>query len=161
MANVDKNQAVIDFLITCPQIQSNPLFFNFGNPKDNNAQLMAVANEKQLHKPFLDGSVEKQYTFTVMDFKSISYFAVVKDPQYLNENVEDMMDVQAIIDWVTEQNDIRNFPDFGEDCFIDSMEALTDNPNLNSIDTSVTPALARYSFSVRITYIDKSKTIWR
>lgn len=40
------------------------------------------------------------------------------------------------------------------------MRVLTDNPNLDGIDTSTKPSLARYSMSIRIDYLDKSNKIW-
>lgn len=157
---MDKNQAVIDFLTDCPQIKDNPLFFNFSEAKDNTKQLVTVANEKNLDKPYIDGSVLKRYTFTIVDFRSIAYQAIVKQPGFANENVEEMFDVQGIIDWITEQDDNRIYPDFGEGYTIESMRALTDNPNLNGVDTNVRPAIAKYSVSVQIDYLDKTKMIW-
>lgn len=158
---VDKNQAVIDFLITCPQIRDNPLYFNFINAKDDNKQIITIANDKSINRPYIDGSVLKRFTFTIVDFKSIAYKAIVKQAGYPDENVTDMLDVQGIIDWVTEQADNYNYPDFGTDCFIDDMRVTTDNPNLNGIDNSVQPALAKYSMSIQIDYIDNSKKTWR
>lgn len=160
MANVDKNQAVIDYLITCPQIKDNPLYFNFLNAKDGNKQLISSGNDKSMSKPFIDGSVMKRYTFTIIDYRSVAYQAIVKEAGYVNENVEEALDVQGIMDWIEEQNDARNFPNFGEECEVDEIRTLTDNPNLNGIDTSVTPALAKYSMSIQIDYLDKSKVIW-
>lgn len=157
---VDKNQAVIDFLITCPQIQNSPLYFNFTNAKDNNKQIITLGNEKTLNRPYIDGSVLKRFTFTIIDYRSIAYQAVVKQPGYTNENVEEIMDVQAIIDWVTEQAQDRNFPDFGEHCTIEEMYTASENPNLNGIDSTVTPALAKYSMSIIIEYVDTSKVVW-
>lgn len=159
MANIDKNQAVIDFLITCPQIQSNPLYFNFLNAKDGNKQLISSGNDRSVNKPYIDGSVQKQFTFTLIDYRSIAYQAVVKQQGYVNENVEEVLDVQAVMDWINEQNEIRNYPNFGTDCVIDEMRTLTDNPNLNGVDTSITPALAKYSMSIQIDYLDMSKSI--
>ena len=160
MANVDKNQAVIDFLINCPQIQANPLYFNFLNAKDGNKQFITSANDKSMNTTYIDGSVLRRFTFTIIDYRSIAYQAVVKEAGYVNENVEEMLDVQGIIDWVQEQADARNYPDFGELCEIDDMRPLTDNPNLNGVDTSVTPALAKYSMSIQIDYLDKSKVLY-
>lgn len=157
---VDKNQAVIDFLLTCPYIQGNPVFFNFITAKDNNKQIVTVTNERTLHRPYVDGSVLKQYTFTIIDYKSISYNALVNLTGYSDENVEEMFDVQRIIDWVTEQSDNRNFPNFGDGFIIDDMRALSDNPNLNGVDTSVQPALAKYSVSIQIDYLDITKKLW-
>lgn len=161
MANVDKNQAVIDFLQTMDYIKDNPLYFNFINAEDNKKQLVTLADDVILNAPFIDGSVEKRFTFTLIDYKSVNYNPLVVGVQdYSDENVDDMIDVQSIIDWVEDQAELRNFPNFGEDCIIDSMEALSNQPNLNGVDTSVTPALARYSISIRITYLDISKRIF-
>lgn len=64
---MDKNQAVIDFLLKCPQIKENPLFFNFAEAKDNNKQIVTIANDKSVNKGFVDGSVLRRYTFTIID----------------------------------------------------------------------------------------------
>lgn len=157
---MDKNKAVIDFLLSCPQIANNPLFFNFSQAEDNNKQLVTVANDKAIERPYIDGSVLKRYTFTVIDYRSVIYQAVVNKTGYANENVEEMLDVQSIINWIEEQNDNMNFPDFGNGCIVEEIKALTDSPNLNGVDSSVTPPLAKYSVSVQIQYLDKTKVTW-
>ena len=167
MANVNKEQALIEFLRGCSEIASNPLFFNFINAKPDNQQLITNGNDRSVHKPYIDGSVLKRYTLTVIVFKSATYQAVVTPPTqlpgetdaYINENVEEYIDIQAIIDWVDEQNDTHNYPSFGSDCQIEEMKVLTDNPVLNGVDTQLKPALAKYSFSIQIDYIDTGKTI--
>lgn len=158
MANVDKNQAVIDFLLTCPAIRDSYLFFNFTQADDNNKQILTLANEKALHKQYIDGTVNKQYTFTLIDFKAVTPKPIVEGR--VDENVDDMVQVQEIIDWVTEQADLGNYPDFGTTCVIEDMRALTDNPNLNGIDSNIAPALAKYSVSIQIDYLDTSKKLW-
>lgn len=158
---VDKNQAVIDYMLQCPQINENALYFNFGEAKDNNKQIITQGNDKAMNKPYIDGSVLKRYTFTLFDFRSIAALAVPKGFAYTSENVEEILDVQSIIDWITEQEKLRNYPNFGEDCVIEEIKAITDNPNLNGIDTSVSPALARYSISIQIQYLDATNQIWK
>ena len=79
---------------------------------------------------------------------------------YSNENVDELYDIQGVLDWINEQADNRNFPDFGENCFIDSMQTMSDNPNFDGIDGSVAPPMARYSVKVTIEYIDKTKQIY-
>ena len=37
---MDKNQAVIDYLLQCPQISNNALYFNFGEASDNSKQII-------------------------------------------------------------------------------------------------------------------------
>lgn len=157
---VDKNRAIVEYLMTCPYIQNNPLFFNFINAKDNDKQIVTVLNDKVMDRTFIDGSVMKRFTFTIIDYKSIAYSAIPKVEGYPSENIEDMLDVQEIINWITEQEDVHNYPDFGEDCVIDNIRALSDNPNLNSVNTQVSPTLAKYSVSIQINYIDTSKVLW-
>lgn len=158
---MDKYQAVINFLIQCPTIAENPLFFNFLNAKDNNKQIITQANETSLNRIYVDGSVMKRFTFTIIDFRSVIYQPIPKVEGYTNENVEELIDVQSIIDWVNEQADLQNYPDFGENCEIDSMQTTSENPSLNGVDTQVTPALAKYSIAIQIDYIDTSKAIWK
>lgn len=156
----DKNQAIIDYLIQCPAIQNNPLFFNFIQAKNDNKQIVTVANDKLMDKTYIDGSVQKRYTFSIIDYKSIAYDAVVKQEGYTNENVDDILQVQQIIDWIDEQEALRNYPDFGSECVIDNIKALSSNPNLNGVDTNVSPSLAKYSISIQINYVDYSNANW-
>lgn len=155
-----KEQAIINYLLDCPVIKSSPLYFNFINAKDDNKQIVTTSNDKITNSLFVDGSVEKQYTFTLIDFKSVAYNAVPKEVGLTSENVEEFLDVQGIIDWITEQEDLKNYPDFGMDCRVDQIRATSDSPNLNGIDTTTTPSLAKYSVSVEVLYIDFSKSIW-
>lgn len=157
---VDKNQAIIDFLMECPQVQQNPLYFNFSKAENNNKQIVTTGNDKAINKPFIDGSVLKQFTFTIIDYKSIAYRAIPKQAGLQDENVQDIAQVQDIIDWVTMQADLKFYPNFGEDCIIEDMRVLSDNPNLNGTDTTVSPALAKYSMSIQIDYIDYTKASW-
>jgi hypothetical protein len=158
----DKNSATLDFIATYPDIQNNPLFFNFLNAKDNDIQFLPSSNEKVLNKPFIDGSVKKRYTFSLVITKSISSMAIAKDPTegLLSENLADIANIQAVMDWVNEQGDNHIYPDFGDKCIIDDMHTTAENPNLDGINTEVTPALALYSMEIRIDYIDYSKVIW-
>lgn len=157
---MDKNQAIIDYLITCPEIQDNPLYFNFIHGKEDDKQIITTSNDKATDKPYVDGSVSKLFTFTIIDFKSVAYRAIVKDGMHQDENVEDLLQVQNIIDWISEQNENKIFPDFGEECVIDEISTTASNPNLNGIDSNVSPALAKYSISIQVKYIDYSKAIW-
>lgn len=157
---VDKNTATLEFIASYPDIQSNPLFVNFINAKNDNIQFLTDSNDTVLNKPFIDGSALKQYTFTLVITKSITEMAVAKDI-LSNENLDDLADIQAVMDWINAQNDDRNYPNFGEDCVIEEMRTTSENPSLDGINTEVTPALALYSMEIRIDYIDYSKVIWK
>ena len=154
---MDKNQAVINFLIQCPQIRDNPLFFNFAEVEDNSRQIVTMANDRVVNKPYIDGSVLKRFTFTLVDYRTVTYQSIVKLEGYPNENVSELMDIQSVMDWINEQADLHNYPDFGSDCVIESMRTATDEPTLNGVDKSVSPSIAQYSMSIIIEYIDNSK----
>ena len=158
---MDKNKAIIKYLMQCPTIKNNPVFFNFGEVEDNSKQIVTTSTDKNIERPYIDGSVLKRYTFTIIDYRSVIYQALVTIEGYDNENVEDMMDVQSIIDWIDEQNDNYNFPDFGNDCVIEEITALTDIPNLNGVDKDSSPNLAKYSIAIRVQYLDNTKKIWK
>lgn len=157
---MDRNEAVIEYLMDCPQIRDNPLFFNFLNAKDDNKQFLTTANDKAVDRSFIDGSVLREFTFTIVDYRSIAYQAVVKDTGYPNENVEEFLDVQGMIDWIEDQEQLKNYPDFGTGYEVQEIKALTDSPRLNGVDTSISPALAKYSISIQIDYLDTTKRIW-
>lgn len=157
---MDKNQAVIDYLLTCEGIKNSPLYFNFINAKDGTKQFLTLSNDKNIQKPYIDGSVEKRYQLTIQDFRSISINPLVKVPEFSNENVSDFDDVQALLDWIKVQNKNKTFPDFGQNCIIDEISTTTDNPRLDQIDATVNPPLARYSFTITINYLDISDRIW-
>ena len=156
---MDKNQVLIEYLLTCPTVAMNPLFFNFGKQVDNSNRIVTKGSEIALNKPYIDGSVLKKYTFTIYICKSVSYNPVVKSEGFIDENVADLDEVQEVIEWIKEQNDARNFPNFEECCIIDMVEPLTNEPVLNKMDDSVNPPLAQYSIGIRITYLDTSKAV--
>lgn len=158
---VNKHQAVVDYIITCPTILNSPLYFNFINAKNDTNQFFTNSTDSYTNRNYVDGSVEKIYTFTILTFKSAADTAVVKMSGYENENLSDMSDVQNLIEWIKEQNEARNFPDFGEDCIIDSIETTTEEPKFEGIDEQISPPLAVYSTSIQIKYIDISTRLWR
>lgn len=152
---MDKNSAVIKFLLQCPDIAASPIYFNFINAKDGDKQLVTVSEDVNVQRPYVDGSVQKRFQMTVIDYRSISDIPIVKLPTYPNENVDDFKDVQTLLDWIKEQNKAGNYPDFGNSCVIDEMYTTTDNPILDQIDTTVTPPLARYRFTITINYLQE------
>lgn len=158
---IDKNKAVIEYLLQCDRISDSPLYFNFINAQDEDKQIITLTNDIDMYRPYVDGSVMRQYLFTLLSFKSVSDNALVTVAGLSNENIDEMADVQTLIDWIKEQEDIHNYPDFGSDCVVEQIETLSDNPKLEGINTDVVPMLAMYSVTIRIQYLDNSKVIWR
>lgn len=156
----DKNKAMISFLLRCPIIQENPLFFNFADEEDGNNHFITEKDSKI--KRYIDGSELKQYTFTIASYYSVSHNAILtNEGEIYDANIENMAKIQEILDWINEQADNEEYPDFGENCEIDEMETLTIDPDIDGIDTSVNPPVARYSVGVKLKYLDKSKQVWK
>ena len=160
MGSVNKNQVMIDFLMDCPTIKEHPLFFNFSQVKEDNAQFVTQAVDSMLSRPYVDGSVLKQYRFSLIAYKSVSYNPLVKLPGYANENIDEFEELQKVMDWINNQNDEQIYPDFGPDCQIDSMQAATEIPNLDGVDVSGPQSIAKYSVQINIVYMDYSKKLW-
>ena len=156
---MDKTKAVLNFITTYDGIETSPIFVNFINAKNDDIQLLTSENETVLNRKFIDGSVMKQYTFTIVVTKSITSLAIAKDG-LLSENIDDLADMQKFMDWINEQGYNRNFPDFGENCTIEEMHTTAENPSITGINTEANPALALYNIEIRIDYIDYSKVIW-
>lgn len=157
---MDKNEQIIEYLLQCPAIQNSPLYFNFIEAKDGATQLITMTEETSTIRTFVDGSMRQVYTLELITFKSISENAIVKTSGYPNENVDDLSEVQALMDWINEQDDLKNYPNFGENIHIDHIETTTDSPRLMGINTELIPPLAMYSVSIRIEYINEAKCIW-
>lgn len=157
--SVDKTKAILDFITTYSGIEQSPIFVNFISAKDNDVQVVTDDNEKYLNRPFVDGSVMKQYTFSIIVTRTITSMAIAKD-EIIGENIDDLADIQAFMDWVNEQGENHIYPDFGEQCVIEEMHTTAENPSIDGINTEVSPALALYSMEIRIDYIDYSKVIW-
>lgn len=156
---IDKNKAILNFISTYEGIETSPIFINFINANDNDVQFLTSSNETSLNRRFVDGSVMKRYTFSLIITKSITDMAIAKDI-LTNENIDDIADIQKFMDWVNEQGELQTFPDFGANCIIEEMQTTAENPSLDGINNEVSPALAMYSMEIRIDYIDYSKVIW-
>lgn len=155
----DKNKATIAFIANYEGITTSPIFVNLINATDNDVQILTSSNEKYLNKSFVDGSVKKQYTFSIVVTKTITNLALLKDG-IVGENIDDLAEMQAFMDWINEQGENQNYPDFGEDCVIEEMHTTAENPSIDGINSEISPPLALYSMDIRIDYIDYSKVIW-
>lgn len=165
---MDKNEAMVKFLMNCPTIQENPLFFNFADVESGNNHF--ITEKDTLRQRYIDGSMLKQYTFSIASYSSVSHNAIVNGETIIDENMENMAKVQEILDWINEESELAkqyrepglnpHYPDFGEDCIIDDMITLTSDPDIDGIDTSVNPPIARYSVGVKLVYLDKSKVLF-
>ena len=159
--SIDKNQAMVEYLFRCDTIKENPLFFNFAQEEDATNHFVTIADDVDLQKPYIDGSVLKQYTFNVISYRSVVHNPLIDEPGFIDENMENLAKIQSVMDWIEEQSDSGEFPDFGTDCVVENMRCLTNDPNLFGVDTNVNPPLAKYSVVIRLQYLDNTKKLWK
>lgn len=157
---MDKNKAVIEYLLNYPAVSGNSLFFNFAEESDNSTQIVTHGDDTILDETYIDGSVMKVFTFTMLIYKAVTYNPIVKVDNLVDENVADVSDIQELIDWLVTQNKNKVFPNFGTSCIIDSVEPTTNRPTLRGVNNEVQPPLAQYQVVIRITYLDTSNKIW-
>lgn len=157
---MDKNKAVIEYLLNYPAVSGNSLFFNFAEESDNSTQIVTHGDDTILDESYIDGSVMKVFTFTMLIYKAVTYNPIVKVDNLADENVADVSDIQELIDWLVTQNKNKVFPNFGTSCIIDSVEPTTNRPTLRGVNNEVQPPLAQYQVVIRITYLDTSNKIW-
>lgn len=157
---MDKNQAVIEYLLNYPAVSGNSLFFNFAEESDNSTQIVTHGDDTILDETYIDGSVMKVFTFTMLIYKAVTYNPIVKVDNLVDANVADVSDIQELIDWLVTQNKNKVFPNFGTSCIIDSVEPTTNRPTLRGVNNEVQPPLAQYQVVIRITYLDTSNKIW-
>ena len=158
---MSKDEIMIEYLLTCPYIRDNSLFFNYAEGEDNTNHFETNATDVSVQKPFVDGSVLKQYTFTLASYKSLGYRAVDVEDVSTDENIDDLEEVQQILEWINEQADNGNFPNFGTGYVVEEMECSTDRPKLDGMfNDAVGTPIARYSIVIRLQYIDNTKLLW-
>ena len=156
---MNKDEAFINFIKTCELFNNEKLFFNFGIVEQGARQFITQSDDALIDKECIDGSKRKRYTMYLDTFKSTSYIPIVDDKLTVDENFEEFNEVQEILDWINDQDSIRNYPDFGTDIVIDKMQTTTNKPELVTVNRTLEPAVAIYRISVRIDYVDLSNTI--
>ena len=158
---MDKNKATIDFLLTCEAIHNSPLYFNLTHQEAGSKLFVTQTDDKNIEEPYINGAVKKRYSLTVISFCSMSAMPIAKVEGKPDKNMEDYAEVEALMKWIRAEKKADTYPDFGEDCLIEDMYTTAENPKIDYIDATVTPPVAKYSFTLRVEYIDNSEVLWK
>ncbi len=93
---------------------------------------------------YIDGSKEKEYILTAI------FFLPIETQPNTDKNLEWASVVENVANWVQAQNDLGNFPNFGEKCIIERVETVQASDGISGADETG----AKYQFSIRIIYRD-------
>lgn len=157
MAN--RYEAMLAWLAGCPAMEG-VFSFQAGRAESDSIQVLTEAGDSQNNRSFIDGSIEKRFDFVVAFYKAVNHTGYVLDRGSANLNLEGILDVQELIDWLDAQNAARNYPDFGEKKQIDSVRSVNNEPMLAWIDGEhYSPPVAKYTVTVRVEYTDYTNAI--
>lgn len=146
MKEKTKHDAVHEFFgEKIKEITENTLGFNF-SPEYPGSMSLVTNYASKIRKKYIRVGAEKEYGLSVILTKP---YSTDED----NLNLEAMNFAQKISDWVDEQNKLKNYPKFPENCQIKKMETLQSMPNLAGINAKEN--LARYMVQCRIIYFEK------
>lgn len=136
---VDKNTAMLDYLSSAPGFES--LAFEFGEAADDQATFNTMTNDDVISEDIL-GNQRMYYDFAIVIYKKITTEA------YVTDNIDNANEVNQFREWVRAQNKQYHFPDFGEDCEVEEIQPLQNNPTVSRGKDH----LAKYLFQCRVIY---------
>lgn len=145
---MDFTTPFIQWLLQSPYFKKNKLFLNAVEAKDNNLQIVTQQISKNQDIEYIDGSVLHRVIFTVFDYKSIQFTQLVKTMLDKNENITDLLEVGNINEFVAQMEKEKNYPDFGDKYEVQKIYCEYLTPSSPSIDSSFSPALAKYSIPI-------------
>ena len=135
----NRHRATWDWLQKCPHIQD--LFFNAAQAGDGNTQLFP---SEDVLETYLDGSSLRRYKCALTRFMEISF-----DPNDLS-NIQDAVDMDRLGEWIEEQNERRNFPEFPDGCAINE---ITVDANESGYLAMLDAGIAKYMLQFNIEYV--------
>lgn len=139
-----KHEAVYKYFSQVEDIASSTLGFNFSPESEGSISIVTNYSDR-VRKSYVR-SYEKEYGLVILVVKPYS-----SDSDDLN--LEAMNFAQGVMDWISDQNKKRQYPDFGDKCQVKKIENLQNMPNLSGVNPE--QGLARYMVQLRIVYFEK------
>ena len=142
---MSKHDAVKAYFVSkVKELAGSMLNFNFSPESPNSISLLTNYSDK-VRKKYITGDALKEYGFSIIIVKEYS-------SESDDLNLEAMNFAQTFMEWLEDQNEKKEYPDFGENCTIEKMENLQNMPNLSGVNYEA--GLARYMIQVRIIYTE-------
>lgn len=139
---------LIKWLLQSDYIKCNKVFLNGIKAKDNNLQIITQQIAENQIKRFVDGSKSYPITFSINNYKSVSYDQLVKTMIEGNENLSGIVDVTKIIEFVKEMDKQGNYPKFADNITVEKVYCQYNTPSTPTIDGGISPALAKFTIPI-------------
>ena len=144
---MDYTTPFINWLLQSEYVRTNKLFLNAVQAQDNNLQIITQQIPENQVKRYVDGSKTYPITFSIANYKSVSYNQIVKNMIDGNENISSILDVAKIIEFVKQMNDEVNFPKFGEKIRVEKVYCQYNTPPSPTFNGGSSP-LAKFIIPV-------------
>lgn len=142
----NKYRAVMDLINTCPLV-GHSTFFNVTDETNNDGNTSLLTTpDGTLVKKYIGGEKLKRFSCEIRQVKPLTF------SENSNQNIEQIQLVQEFLNWINEQGEKGNFPDFGEGCAVQSMSTPEGADVPSVIGISEDGAL--YAFPFEITYLE-------
>lgn len=120
--------------------------FNFANDSPDSVSFITNYSGKTVKKYVR--AADKEYGFTIL---VTWHYSTETD----DLNLQAMNFAQQFMDWIDEQNQKKNFPNFGPKCQVKKIENLQNIPNLADVDWE--NKRAQYMIQCRVLYFEKER----
>lgn len=105
---INKYQAVMDFIKGCPLV-GRDVYFNFIDETNNDGNTtLSTVPYGEIVKRYIDGDLLMKMQFEIRQVKPLATYSNT------TANTEQMQLVQEFLDWINEQGEKGNFPDWGD-----------------------------------------------
>ena len=144
---VNKYQAVMDFIKQCPLVGED-LYFNFIDESDNDGNTsLATVPYGQVVKRYVDGDLLMKMQFEIRQVKPLSTYSNT------TANTEQIHLVQKFLDWINEQGNKGNYPNWGT---VEIMRMSTPDEVKTPTLLGVTKDGSLYAFPFEIFYLERN-----
>lgn len=128
------------------ELSDRLMSYNFADDSPTGLSFLTNYSEKIVKKYIR--AADKEYGFTIM----ITWpFSTETD----DLNLQAMNFAQGFMDWISDQNRRKAFPDFGENCQVKKIENLQNMPNLAAVDWE--NMVSQYMVQCRVLYFEKER----
>ena len=120
------------------------IYFNVSSSTPDELSVSSVQNERVLEE-YIDGTRTVEFPFAITLAKEY-------DTGTSDINLDAIQEFENISAWIEEQNEIENYPDFGDNITIEKIEVLETVPSV-SVDNET--GVAKYMAQYLITYMER------
>jgi len=143
MPTINKDDILYDWLVA-GFAAAYPTTFEFLLMVEGQAAVAPISDIRAV-RPYVNGDAIKQYDFMLqLAFR-------VSDDVDSNKNTDNMFAARKWQAWIDEQQQLGNYPDFGEKCSQYKLENLSNMPTMAGRQED---GMAKYQFPARLTYLE-------